>query len=64
MQGFEPFALVVGSARGFAVDRDKLMPVGPERRDPAIETTAEQDRIDPVDERTYPALAGNAVMEI
>ena len=41
MQGFEPFALVVGSARRFAIDRDELVPVRPERRDPAVETAAE-----------------------
>src|SRR5208283_5833799 len=57
------FALIVGSARGFAVDRDELVPVRPERGDPAVETAAEQDRVDPVDEGAHPALAGDAVME-
>src|SRR6266852_7039266 len=64
MQGFEPFALVVGSARRFAVDGDEFVPVRPERGNPAVETTAEQDRIDPIDEMPQPALAWNAVMEL
>src|SRR6266496_2668581 len=64
MQGFEPFAPVVGSARRFAVDRDELVPPRPERRDPAVETAAEQGRVDPIDEGAQPALARNAVMEL
>jgi hypothetical protein len=64
MQGFEPFAMIVGTARGFAVDRDELVPVRPERRDPAVETAAEQDRVDPVDEGAHPALARDAMMEL
>src|SRR5216110_1923551 len=63
MQGFEPFAMIVGSARRFAVDGDELVPVRPQRRNPAVETAAEQDRVDPVDEGAHPALAGDAVME-
>src|SRR5438105_8181249 len=64
MQGFEPFAMIMGSARRFAVDGDELVPVRPQRRNPAVETAAEQDRVDPVDEGTHPALAGDAVMEL
>ena len=37
---------------------------GHERRDPALETAPEQDRIDAVDQIAQPALAGNAEMEL
>ena len=29
MQGFEPFALVVGAPRRLAIDRDEVVPAGP-----------------------------------
>jgi hypothetical protein len=64
MQGFEPFALVVGSARRFAVDGDEFVPVRPERGNPAVETAAKQGWIDPIDEMPEPALAWNAVMKL
>src|SRR5438874_8611586 len=63
MQGFEPFAPVMGPPRGLAVDGDEFVAVRPERRDPAVETAAEQDRVDPVDEGAHPALARDPVME-
>jgi hypothetical protein len=40
MQGLEPFAPVVGAARRLAVNGDELVPVRPERRDPAVEAAA------------------------
>src|SRR5260370_34034309 len=40
------------------------VPVRPERGNPAVETTAEQDRIDPIDRSPQPALAWNAMMEL
>src|SRR5438067_12567139 len=64
MQGFEPFTLVVGSARSFAIDGNELVAVRPERGDPALETTAKQDGVDPVEESAQPALTGDAVMEL
>lgn len=63
MQGFEPFAPVVGAARRFAVDGNELVPVRPQRGDPAVETAAEQDRVDPIDQGAHPTLAGDAMME-
>jgi hypothetical protein len=63
MQGFEPLARVVGSARCLAVDGDEFVPVRPDLRGPAIEAVAEQERVDPVDEGAQPALAGNAEVE-
>jgi hypothetical protein len=39
------------------------MAIRPERRNPALETTPEQDRIDAVYEVAQPALAGNAEVE-
>ena len=63
MQGFEPFAVVVGAPRRLAVDSDEVVPVRPQRRHPAVEAASEQDRIDPIDEHAHPALARNAVME-
>ena len=63
MQGLEPLALVVGAARGLAVDGDEVVPARPQRRDPAVETAPEQDRIDPVDQVAQPAFAGNSMME-
>jgi hypothetical protein len=38
------------------------VPVRPQRGNPAVETAAEQDRIDPIEEGPEPALAGNAEM--
>ena len=64
MQGLETRALVMGAPRRLAVDGDEIVPVRPEGRDPAIETAPEQHRIDPVDERTQPALAGNAMVKL
>ena len=64
VQGLEPFALVVGAARRLAVDGDEVVPARPQRRDPALEAAAEQDRIDAIDQVAQPALAGNAMMEI
>ena len=64
MQGFEAFALVVGSARSFAIDGNELVAVRPERCDPAFETTTKQDGVDPVEESAHPALTGDAVMEL
>ncbi len=63
MQRLQPFAFVVGAARGLAVDGDELVPTRPQRRDPALETTPEGQGIDPIDQCAQPALAGNAVME-
>jgi hypothetical protein len=37
---------------------------GQSAANPAVETTAEQDRIDPIDEMPQPALAWDAVMEL
>jgi len=64
VQGSEPFALVVGAPRCLAVDGDEVVPVRPQRRDPAVEAAAEQHRVDPVDQGAQPALAGDAVMEL
>ena len=64
MQGLEPLAPVVGTARRLAVDRNELMPVRPQRRHPILKAAPEQDRIDPIDEAAHPALAGNPVMEL
>ena len=36
VQRFEPLALVVGAARGLAVDGDEVVPARPQRRDPAL----------------------------
>jgi len=54
--------MIVGAARGLAVDGDELVAVGPHRRDPILEAAPEQNRIDPVDQAAQPALARNAVM--
>jgi hypothetical protein len=63
MQRLQPLAFVVGAPRCLAVDGDEIMAIRPERRNPALETTPEQDRIDAVDEVAQPALAGNAEVE-
>src|SRR5208283_4152175 len=64
MQRLQPLAFIVGAPRGLAVDGDEVVTTRPERRDPALETTPEQDRVDAVDEIAQPALAGNAEMEV
>ena len=64
MQGFELLAFVVGPPRGFAANGDELVTIGPELQDSAVETTAEQDWTDPVDETAYPVRTGDAMMEI
>ena len=64
MQRFQPLAFVVGAPRGLAVDGDEVVAIRPERGDPALKTTPEQDRIDTVYEIAQPALAGDAEMEI
>ena len=58
MEGLEPLALVVRAARRLAVDGDQIVPVGPERLDPAFEAACEQDRIDAVDQRAQPGTHG------
>lgn len=63
MQGLEPFTAVVGAARRLAVDGDEVVPIGPQRRHPALEAAPEQERIDPVDQAAQPALAWDAVVE-
>ena len=42
MQGLETLAVVMGSARRLAVDRDEIVPPRPQRRDPALEAAAKQ----------------------
>jgi hypothetical protein len=42
VQGLETPALVMGSARRLAVDRDEIVPPRPQRRDPALEAAAKQ----------------------
>ena len=63
MEGFEPFAVVVCPARGFAVNGDEIMPSRPEFRHPVRKAAPKQQRIKPVDEAAQPALARNAEME-
>jgi hypothetical protein len=63
MEGFEPLAHVVGAARGLTVDGDQIVPVGPERRNPAFETASEQHRSDAIDQRPQPASARDAEMK-
>ena len=63
VQRLQPLAFVVGASRGLAVDGDEVVAIRPERRNPALETTPEQDWIDAVDEVAQPALAGNAEVE-
>ena len=64
MQGLQALALVVGAARGLAVNGDEVVAIGPERRDPALEAPPEKNWINAVDEVAQPALAGNAEMEV
>jgi hypothetical protein len=64
VQGFQPLAMIVGAARGLAVDGDELMPPRPERGDPALKAAREQGRINAVYQVPQPARAGNAVVEI
>lgn len=70
----QPFAFGVRAARGLAVNGDEVVPLGPKRLDPALETAPEGQGIDAIDhrwrsiatarsQRARPALAGNAVME-
>jgi len=50
MEGFEPSALVVGPARGFAINGDEIVPSRPEFCHPTRKTAPKQERIKPVDE--------------
>ena len=63
MEGLQALGFVVRAARGLAVDRDQVVPAGPECLDPVLETAPEQDRIDPVDQSAQPPLTGNAEMK-
>ena len=63
MEGLQALGFVVRAARGLAVDGDQVVPAGPERLDPVLETAPEQDRIDPVDQSAQPPLTGNAEMK-
>jgi hypothetical protein len=63
MEGFDPLTPVMGAARRLAVDGDQIVPAGPEFLDPALKTTAEQLRVEPVDERLQPADAWDPMMK-
>src|ERR1700741_1966381 len=63
MQSLEPFALVMGAARGLAINGDDLVPAWPERRDPAVKAAAKEDWIDSINEGAQPPFAGNSMME-
>jgi len=64
VQGFEPFAAVVGAPCGLAVDGDEVVPVRPQRRHPTRKAAPEKDRIDPIAEFAQPTLTRNAVIEL
>lgn len=55
VQGFEPLAMIVGAARGLAVDGDDVMPARPELGDPALKAACEQGGIDAVHQVAQPA---------
>jgi len=63
MQRLQPLAFVARAPRGLAVDGDEIVASRPKRRDPALETPPEHERIDAVDEIAQPTLARNAEME-
>src|SRR5215470_3024891 len=63
VERLEPLALVVRAGRRLAADGDQIVPVGPERLDPAFEAASEQDRIDAVDQRAQPAHARDTEMK-
>jgi hypothetical protein len=63
VQSLQALAFVMRAARGLAVDRDQVVPTGPERPDPVLEAAPEQDRIDTVDQRAQPPLARDGEMK-
>jgi hypothetical protein len=53
----------VGAPRRLAINGDKIVPPGPKGGGPALETGAEQERIDPVHKRAHPTGARNTMIE-
>jgi len=64
MERFKSLAHVVCAARGLAVDGDEIVPIGPERLDPAFETPSEQRRVDAIDQSLKPPHAWDAELEL
>ena len=64
MKSLQSIGLVVGSARGFAVNGDQIMPARPQRLDPIFKTAAEENRINPVDQGAKPTFARNLKVKL
>jgi acetyltransferase-like isoleucine patch superfamily enzyme len=63
LQRFEPFCACPGAPRTLAVDGNQIVPIGPKRRNPVVETASEHDRVDAVDQCPQPAHARDIEMK-
>src|ERR1700722_13182161 len=63
MGGFQALSFVVGAPRRLSIDGDEIVPARPKGGGPALETRAEQERIDPVHKRAHPTGARSAMIE-
>jgi hypothetical protein len=64
MEGFKALALIVGAARGLAIDGNEIVAIGPGLLDPGFETASEQDQANSIDQCLKPTHAGDAEMKL